>query len=329
MSSQTNAKLVEYFFPFMLVFHRALASPVPEIFPPEADTLSFTELALKTFFRILELGFIRGIAASLFILCCLVCLLVCTLRALAVYLHRQDAKLWETYEEIQACDDGEKEGRKEAICRRSSVVDECRPYHLQGQKQSRNSRYILANPSTPVTKINVHASPRRAAVTMSPSSPSKTNVSPPIRSPSTPLRSALSKSPPLSNRLPNPQCYFFGSHRTSTSTSTSTTSSPSPKSVRWADQVHVSFTTIEMSVQRQPGGRIETVTQAEMDIASGTVGNDYQRQSDVSDFVSSPVYHAEPPPTYGALPPRSVVPFSDRQTESSMVSFMLLDGDTS
>ncbi|EXJ61529.1 hypothetical protein A1O7_01957, partial [Cladophialophora yegresii CBS 114405] len=204
---------------------------------PEADTLSFTELAQKAFLRILELGFIRGVVVSLFILCALVCLLIGTLQALAAYLHHHDTKLWETYEEIQACADVEKEVQEAADSRRSSVIEEFRRYNLQCQKQSRTSRYIMANPSTPITNINVHTSPRRDAVATSPYSPSETRFLTPIRPTSTPLRSALSKSPPSSKCLLSARSYLFGSR----STSTSTCLTPSPKYVRWADQIHISI----------------------------------------------------------------------------------------
>ncbi|ETI27091.1 hypothetical protein G647_09773 [Cladophialophora carrionii CBS 160.54] len=310
----------------MFMLHWALASPVPEIFSPEADTLSFTELAQKAFLRILELGFIRGILVSLLILCALVCLLIGTLRVLAAYLHHHDTKLWETYEEVHACADGEKEVQDEADCRRASVIDECQPYNLQCQKQSRNSRYIMANPSTPITKINVHAFPRRAAVVMSPYSPSETRFLNPIRSTSTPLRSALTKSPPSSKRLPSARSYLFGPR----STSTSTCLTPSPKSVRWADQIHVSITsTLEMSVRRRLEEELQAGTEPEIDLATRTIASRNRLRSDVLDILSHPIHHAEPLPAHDASSATPAIAIGDGPSDSRGESCMQLEGDTS
>ncbi|OCT49511.1 hypothetical protein CLCR_07407 [Cladophialophora carrionii] len=325
MSSQRRMRLLDCFLPLMFMLPWALASPVPEIFPPEADTLSFAELAQKAFLRILELGFIRGVVVSLSILGALVCLLIGTLRALAAYLHHHDTRLSEAYEEVHACAGGEKEVQDEADCRRASVIEECQPCSLQRLKQSRNSRYIIANPSTPITKVNVHAFPRRAAVVMSPYSPSETRFLTPVRSTSTPLRSALSKSPPSSKRLSDARSYLSGPR----STSTSTCLMPSPKSVRWADQIHVSITsTLEMSVRRRPK-EDQAGTAPEIDIATRTIGNRNQHQFDVLDILSHPTHHAEPLPAHEAFLATPAIAMGDGPSDSSGESCMLLEGDTS
>ena len=229
----------------------------------------------------------------------LVCLLVGSLRALAAYLDHHDTKLWEEYEETNAFDD-EGKVRSETICRLWSTVEDRAACTLRHERPSRGSRYMLSHPSTPVTKINIHTSPRRAAVIASSSSPSKSGSPTAIGSPSTPLRSALSRSPPSSKRFSSAQSFFFGPRR---STST-TTSRPSPKSVRWADQIHVSVTpTAEMSVQKEGADELQTSHEAEMDIATRTIGSRNHRPSDVLDIFQAPTHHPEPLPAYEALSP--------------------------
>lgn len=274
----------------------------------------------------LELGFLRGVAVVLLIFGCLVGLLVGTLRGIAAYLHRHDTKLWERYEELYVFDDDEKEDEGDLAGRHPNVSNDVQTYN---SSSGRASRYMSANPSTPITKINAHASPRRAAVVASSSgSPSKMGCMSSVTSPATPLRSALSRSPPPSSRFSSAQAFFFGTRPASPVGSPAS----SPKSVRWADQVHISvISTVEMSVQNrrdEPAGSV--LAQAEQDIATRTVGNRNNTiPDDAFNLLSAPVYHVEPP-AYTAVSIQT--PASDADHVISRLSsdlMMRLEGDTS
>lgn len=314
---QTTTPTLGYLFALILSCHPSLASPVPEIFPPEAETLSFTELTQKAFLRILELGLFRGVAVLLLILAFLTCLLIGTLRALAIYLHRYDTQLWETYEEVDHYKEDEKDTGNEAVCRRSSIIDERRPCNFRPQTQSRVNRYILSNPSTPVTRINVHAWSRRAAVTTSPPSPCQSRSSGVIRSPSSSLRSALSKSP---------QSFLFSSERVRSSIG----SSPSPKSVRWADQLHASVTsTLEMSMQHTRGKYFQHHADEEMDITTRSVGNSDRQYANVMDMSPSSTYPMGALPACEMSSPGLHVTVNALEPEPQRRPGMQLEGDTS
>lgn len=234
-----------------------LASPVHRISSPEMGTLSFSELAEQTVRRILELGFTRGILSSLLILGSLVCLLICALAGLGAYLRRHD-----TYLSEKARMRDRYEGKQQEM--KSNIFATCQ---FRPRTRTRLSRYIFTGPSSPVTRINIHASsiPRKI-VTTPLSTPSKLpNISTRVSSsPQTsPLRSALSKS--TRPRVSRTHSFFFPSRRRS--------SPVSPKSVRWADQIAVSVTaTVEMSVRGGDGEKEQATLDAEMDIGSQTVG---------------------------------------------------------
>ncbi|KAJ9605665.1 hypothetical protein H2200_009514 [Cladophialophora chaetospira] len=327
MAVQANIARLSYFI-LAFISQKSVASPVPEIFPPEPDTLSFAELVHKALSRILALGFFRGVALSLVILVCLTCLLIALLRGLATYLNHYDPKLWETFEEANAFDDDdddEKDHEDEMMSRRSSICDGRRPYNFRTQQtRSRNSQYILANSPKSVTKINVHASPARGTVILPPSPPPKSRISTPIRSPSTPLRSALSKSPPASQRFSSTQYFLFGSRRTRSSTA----SSPSPKSVRWADELHVSvISTVELSMRKRRGEELLSNEEAEMDVTTRTIGSRNRLQFPVSDTLCPPAYHEEPL-HLDLFPARSADTTKDGGKPSFSAPPMQLEGDT-
>ncbi len=315
MPSQRSWVLLHRRLSFTLLCSTVLASPVPEIFLPQADSFSFAELAQKALFRILELGFFRGIAVTLLVLACLVCLLVGSLRYLAYYLNHHDVKLWEVSEELHTFDDEDEKDNDDEARRRRSISDARRPC-FQPQTRSRNSRFIVSSPSTPVTKINVRASPTRTAVLISPISPSKPVLLTPTRSPSTPLKSALS--PPSSRRSTSARSPIFGPIRTSSGT----IRSPSPKAVRWADQLHITFTST-VSMQKKGAEDQQAQPEAEMDITTRTIGSREKRHPSVVDILA-----LESPPSYEMVPSRPVV-VAKEAAAKTVVSSMQLEGDTS
>ena len=65
MTSGANLRFSGQALALNVLGRHVLASPVPEISPSVADSLPFAELAQKAFSRILELGFLRGVALSL------------------------------------------------------------------------------------------------------------------------------------------------------------------------------------------------------------------------------------------------------------------------
>lgn len=226
----------------LLPIRHVMASPIPQIFSPEMGQLSFPELIQQSLRRILDRGFVGGILYSLLIFGCLICTLICVFCALWVNVERRDVSL-----------QGEERGQYSDKDRGTDQT--FRSYQFRPRTQSRLSRYVLSSPSSktpsPVTKITIHASSVRKSKTTPPSSPSH-STSPCSSSQSTPLRSALSKSPP--SRLSTTQSFFFGTRRRSSPAS-------SPKSVRWADDIQVSVFTVEMSVSND-------VNQDEFDIGT-------------------------------------------------------------
>lgn len=230
-------------FLLLLAIPRGLTYPIPRISASDVGALSFTELAQETFRRILELGFLRGILASLLVLGCLVCLLICVLSGLAAYLRRNDRQLWEKSGGSQ---EKNSEPEKAQLYSKKGESRHCPQDNpsLQPQPESRVARYILGHRSSPVTRIRIHTSSLWQKATDPPSSPSSpsrnSSNNPSPRSPSTPLRSALSKSPSSPCRFSRAQIFFLGRRRSGPSTS--------PKSVRWADQLQVSVTaSVELS----------------------------------------------------------------------------------
>ena len=257
---------------FKILSRQVAAMPVPEIFPPKSDGLSLTELAEKAFGRILELGLLQGIGISLLILGSLFLLLVGSLRVLSLYLTYHDTKFWNPYEDIDASEDD----LHVSTLRRTHVLAERPVSTWQNHLQRRGSRYIASNPSTPVTKINLRVSPRRAAVIASPCSPSISIPLAQVNSSSPPLRSALSKSPISSKRCSDTGIFFFGLEKDDSSPG----SMSSPKCVRWADDLYFSVrSTIETCVQKNKTENLPMSTEAEVDIATSVVGNRNRHQS--------------------------------------------------
>ncbi|KAK4943353.1 hypothetical protein LTR10_017027 [Elasticomyces elasticus] len=183
------------------LLHQALASPVARISAPKTDALSFAELIVRTFQRILDLGFLQGVLSTLLIVGCLVGLLICGLCALVNYMRHVDTG--EMYENVGISESGEL-------------------YFSKHEKRGRDD--------SSVTKISIHTSSSPRHVLPPSNAPSRSSrTASPSRSLSPPLRSALSKSPSPARRR---QLTFFGS-RTSSPTGSS-------KSVRWADEIQVS-----------------------------------------------------------------------------------------
>ncbi|KAI1609527.1 hypothetical protein EDD36DRAFT_73773 [Exophiala viscosa] len=244
MASNRTAQLTTLLCMLALLQH-ALASPVARIATPKTDALSFAELVIRTFRRILDLGFLQGIVSSLLILGCLVGLLICALCALANYMRHTNAG--ELYENVGISESGnlfftkhEKRGRDVSNLSQSP-----------SQNRSRISRYLLSRQDSPVTKINIHTtSSRRQFLAPSDAHSRSSRTISPSRSLSRPLRSALSKSPSPARRR---QLTFFGS-RTASPNGTS-------KSVRWADEIQVAVIATVVDVHTS-----ETVAEVEMDI---------------------------------------------------------------
>ena len=214
--------------PLVLLIHHSMASPVPKIFSPEIGQLSFLELVQQAAHRTVELGFTRGILASLLVLGSLACALICVLSALAAYMQRRDiiiaGRVGYYYQESEQ----EEYLGGFPISASSKDMSQFKPL-----TQTRLSRYILSSsPSptaSPITKITIHASSSRGT--------RDTSLSSPL---SSPLRSALSRSPP--SRLKTGKLFFFGTRRRA--------SPSSPKSVRWADEIQISvFTSVGMEVE--------------------------------------------------------------------------------
>lgn len=220
MTSIKNSVLITVLLPI----RHAIASPIPQIFSPQIGQLSFAELIQQSLCRVFNRGFI-GILYALLIFACLLCTLICVFCALRANVEHRRLSL-QLDESLQYSD-------KEDTAEQTS-----RAYEFRPRTETRLSRYILGSPtaktSSPVTKITIHASSVRKSKTTPPSSP------PSFSSRSTPLRSALSKSPPPS-QFSTTQTFLFGTRRRSSPSS-------SPKSVRWADDIQVSvFTTLELS----------------------------------------------------------------------------------
>ncbi|KIW55254.1 hypothetical protein PV05_07548 [Exophiala xenobiotica] len=225
----SNRRVYHFLLVVMLaLFHHALASPVPRISSPEIGALSFAELFLQTFRRILELGFLQGVAIALLVLGCLVCLLICVLCALAAYIDRNDTAVWD--KDLERNDQ-----------RYSS--SEKRNHSRNDSPENRGRKSYYADRPSPITKISIHASPspRRTTPQSSPSKPQRQNSR--SRSPTTPLRSALSKSPSRRESI------FFGLKRSSRPSS--------PKSVRWADELGVSVLATVQIKTAEDGAEIE------------------------------------------------------------------------
>ncbi|EXJ76874.1 hypothetical protein A1O3_10519, partial [Capronia epimyces CBS 606.96] len=224
---------------------RVLTSPISQIRTPDVGVLSFAELAQQTFRQILELGFLRGVLASLMVLGCLVCLLICILSGLATYLRRNETQLWDKPDGIQQHSAQEKMQIYSRDEGSSQFPEQTR--HLRRPKsRSRIIQYLFRHHFSPVAKINIRTSSSLRKATSLPLPPSSSSRSPGTTSsppsPSTPLRSALSKSPPPPRRFSKAQFFLFRTARSSLS--------PSPKSVRWADQLQVAvMADIEMNIQ--------------------------------------------------------------------------------
>jgi hypothetical protein len=201
------------------------ATLVPEIFSPQADGLTMTELLAKAAVRILELGFLRGIVVCIIILSCLICLLIGVLRLLAAYLQRHDLQLWDIHEERAPGEGCEEKGHHWWSSRTSA---ERRPRSFRAQTETRITRYIQCGTPTPVTRINIHASPRRALTTLTGHQSQVQSMST-----STPLRSVLSKSPTSLKQISADSNVPLIPREANLSPPTS----PSPKSVRWADEI--------------------------------------------------------------------------------------------
>ena len=327
MASHRNTFLFRHSVPFALLCQQALASPVPKIFPPTVDAFSIAELAQEAY--LLELGFPQAIAAILLIFGCLTCLLVGALREVAAYLYRHDTKLWERDEEFHNFEDDEKEKDHEPAATQLTVVDDGQTSDLRSGAQIRVFfRYLLSNPVTPVTKINVYASPQRAAVITSPSGSSLkmryvTSVSSPSKIPAL----ALLKSAQRPIRFSSTKSFFFGTRPASSVSS-------SRKSVRWADQLHISAVpTMGMSVRiRQCAQAGDETAESEQDIATRRTGSmNVTGSADACGILPSHVYHIEPP-AYEALSPTpafTASSLSNAETNSSLVLTMQLEGDTS
>ncbi|KIW30731.1 uncharacterized protein PV07_02435 [Cladophialophora immunda] len=332
---QRNITFPPLLFVFVLFCcQKVLSSPVPQIIEPDPGPLSFLELVQTTLYRIIEVGFLKGILTSLLVLECLVCLLIGALSGLAAYLRHHDTKLWERHEELYVFEDGKNEEEE------SSPVER----HMNGsghrnndtspsQTPSRISRYLSRNTSIPVTKISIHASPCRTSTTNSVLSNSVLSAPAwiprtPIRSPVRPLRSALSKSPPSSRRTVPFQTPLFGSSEVSVSS----TSPPNPKSVHWADEVQM--TTMEIifsrdraiSTKGRPGVHIATDTRiCRID------GHDLDISDALAD-LSSPLCHSYPifqTHKHKSTFATSCIQVQDAEFLSDGTTSMKLEGDTS
>ncbi|KIW86691.1 uncharacterized protein Z519_12677 [Cladophialophora bantiana CBS 173.52] len=294
---------------------QVLASPASQVIQPDTGPLSLFELVQKTFHRIVEVGFLRGILTWLLILGCLVCLLIGVLNGLAAYLRRHDPKLWEQHDEINTFEgekDEEEEPASSSVGKRLNRPDTEHTDKLQSQCQSRISRYLASNPSIPITKISIRASPRRPpTTTCALSAPSWSSPRTPTRTPVTPLRSALSKSPASSRQSSRVRTLVLES----TSVSTGRTGYPSPKSVHWADEI-----------QGHTGPQIE------IDIGSRRVDGHSFNTVDALDAFSLPTYYSNPTSqTHDRTSSftKTLITVQDVEHPSDRVTLMKLDGDTS
>lgn len=257
----------------------ALAAPTPRISSPEIGALSFADLALQTFRRILELGFLRGVLSSLLILCCLVCLLICALYALSACLGHNDTKLWDRMEEVDL-----QENANESLPPKG---EKGQLFHQQTQ-QNQAPQYHLSRHAAWITKIKTHVSPLHQGRT-TPTKPRARSSHPDTPSQPTPttLRSALSKSPPPLRRLSRIQCLFASPRGGSPTTS--------PKSVRWADEIQVAvLATVELSFQHSRSGSTDSIPEMDIGLSrtSGELdGVDFWGIShpDIADNASSAV----------------------------------------
>ncbi|KIW19026.1 hypothetical protein PV08_03316 [Exophiala spinifera] len=213
-----------------------LTAHVPQIISPGWGSLSFSEMFLQAFQSILDLGFVQGVVSGLLILGCLTCLLICVLCALAAYFDRVDKGRWDKDLELNEDYVSSSPPHTKRHSNRTS----------RSIRRGRKSHYLSRPPV--VTKISVVASPfscqSELSSSSSPPSPPRyhsqdvrTSTSPPT----TPLRSALSNSPP-------PTCQrrslVLGVKRTP--------SSGSPKSVRWADELGVAvLATVQVTSSRE------------------------------------------------------------------------------
>ncbi|KAK5269259.1 hypothetical protein LTR99_010097 [Exophiala xenobiotica] len=212
----------------LAIVQQTLASPIPRISSPEIGALSLAELFLQTFRRILELGFLQGVAIALLVLGCLVCLLICVLCALAAYVDRNNTTIWDK-------DLERKDHRHSSNEKRNHSRDE--------EPENRGRKSYYAERPSPITKISILAStsPRKTTPQSTPSKFQRQNSRSP--SPTTPLRSALSKSPSRK------ESFFFGLRRSSRPSS--------PKSVRWADELGVSVLATVQIKTAEDGAEIE------------------------------------------------------------------------
>ncbi|KAK5449399.1 hypothetical protein LTS15_008943 [Exophiala xenobiotica] len=212
----------------LAIVQHTLASPIPRISSPEIGAMSLAELFLQTFRRILELGFLQGVAIALLVLGCLVCLLICVLCALAAYIDRNNTTIWD--KDLERNDH-----------RHSS--DEKRNHSRNESPENRGRKSYYAERPSPIRKISIHAStpPQKTTPPSSPAKFQRQNSRSP--SPTTPLRSALSKSPPRR------ESFFFSLRRSSRPTS--------PKSVRWADELGVSVLATVQIKTAEDGAEIE------------------------------------------------------------------------
>ncbi|KIV81492.1 hypothetical protein PV11_03676 [Exophiala sideris] len=245
------------------LLHQALASPVARISTSKTDALSFAELIVRTFQRILDLGFLQGVLSTLLIVGCLVGLLICGLCALVNYMRHVDTG--ELYDNVGISESGELFFTKHE--KRGRDVSSLSFSHPQNR--SRISRYLLSRQDSSVTKISIHTSSSPRHVLPPSNAPSRSSrTASPSRSLSPPLRSALSKSPSPARRR---QLTFFGS-RTPSPTGSS-------KSVRWADEIQVSV--IATFVDSHTS---EKVAEVEMDIGLSR----YEKAIDVEDSTDAP-----------------------------------------
>ncbi|KAH0847820.1 hypothetical protein FOPE_01008 [Fonsecaea pedrosoi] len=288
--------------------------------------------AQETFYRIIEIGFVKGILISLLVLGSLVCLLIGALGGLAVYLRHHDTKLWEGHGELYVFEGGKDEDEEVDI---SCVKNNSKRSGLrysdksQLQSQSRTSRYLSSNLSVPVTRISIYGSPRRMSTTKSDPSAKPWTTRGSVQNAIGPLRSALSRSPPLLKGSPRGQLPLSSETRSRRISMSST--SPTPKSVRWADEIQMTTAEISFSRERATSAKAGSGSHIAKDTRSCGIDGQALDIGDALPDSSSPTYRMfclSQTPQHTTTFSKMCIQSQDTGHPSDRAMSMKLEGDT-